>query len=466
MTNKIRIFFLIALASFKRKLRRNIIILIFSLGFLLALIKFPPEFLHTNSISEALVGTYEENDLPEVAARLISRGLVKMDQDGRAIPDLASGWEVNNDATTFTFKLSKGLSWTDGTPIIAKDLEFNIPDVEVSYPDDLTIQFKLKDSFSALPSILVKPIFKKNTLLGIGPYKVTHVYKSVVFITKITLEPTDKNLPNLSLRFYPNEKIALTAFSLGEVESILGVSNVSEWKSHPKAKVFQIPSYGKVVAILYNFEDPVLGSKTRSLRQALSYSAPSLKDETEAKSPIPPISWASTAEVNDYLDNYELAKQALGRARSSIKEEDLQKPIVLTVTPTLSSLGQQVKKAWESLGLKVVVRTEPGIPQNFQALLITQTIPEDPDQYSLWHSTQSKTNLTKYSSPRVDKDLEDGRKVTDEEERKNKYIDFQKAILEDSPATFLYFPKYNVVYLTKVEDKVKKVLNLQFHKVI
>ena len=85
---------------------------------------------------------------------------------------------------------------------------------------------------------------------------------------------------------------------------------------------------------------------------------------------------------------------------------------------------------------------------------------ERPDQYYLWHATQTKTNLTKYDSKRVDKDLEDGRKTVKEEDRKVKYFDFQKTILEDAPAAFLYFPKYNILYLKKSEPLLNKILTL------
>lgn len=460
--DKVKLFFLIFWVTFKRKWRKYAPFLILVSAFFFLSSRFHINPLDPNTLSEGINGTYKTTDLPEVATKLLSSGLVKMDENGKPIPDLVSGWEVNNDVTQFTFKLKPNLIWVDKTPVKSEDLEFNIPDVEVSYPDSATIQFKLKDSFSALPSILSKPVFKKgSTLVGVGPYQVEKIEKSVIFITKMTLSPEKPNLPNLALRFYPNEKTALNAFSLGEVQSVLGITNPNEFQDHAQALSLQKKDYSKMVVILYNFADPILGKTNRSLRQALSYGAPSVKGEIEAKTPIPPNSFAFTDQVNDYLDNYDNAKQALGRAKSQMKEEDLQKPIELTSTPQLADLAQEIANAWQGLGLKVVVRVESGIPQNFQALLITQTIPADPDQYSLWHSTQAKTNLTKYSSLRVDKDLEDGRKANSEEERKNKYFDFQRAILEDSPATFLYFPKYNVVYLKKVKEKIEKVLPLQ-----
>jgi peptide/nickel transport system substrate-binding protein len=66
--------------------------------------------------------------------------------------------------------------------------------------------------------------------------------------------------------------------------------------------------------------------------------------------------------------------------------------------------------------------------------------PEDPDQYSIWHSTQKATNITHYENPRIDKLLEDGRSQINTEERKKTYLDFQRFLVEDAPAAFLFYP--------------------------
>jgi len=142
-------------------------------------------------------------------------------------------------------------------------------------------------------------------------------------------------------------------------------------------------------------------------------------------------------------------------------EKGKENTLILTTTPVFSALGEAIIKSWKELGVNAVLRIESGIPQNFQALLIQEPIPLDPDQYAIWHSTQNKTNISNYSSPRIDKDLEDGRKTGDIEVRKEKYADFQRVLLDDAPATFLYFPKLNVIYRKKVEDNINKILPLQ-----
>jgi len=426
--------------------------------FVFAQVKFN-FFYNPNTITLGLIGTYQEHDLPSQVTGLLSQSLVKVMDNGRVTPNLASSWEVNNDATVFKFKLKEGLKWSDGSPIKAGDLIFEIPDVSETSPDDRTIQFNLKEAYSPFPSLLTRPIIKKGTLLGIGPYKIARIEKSRIFITKIELEPLDSQLPFISIRFYPNEKVAITGFELGEMQALLGFTNGKMFSLNPKVAISQKIDYRKLVSILFNTKDPILSS--RSMRQALSFSTPKIEGEKEADNPYPPSLWAYNPDSKKYLASPDEAKAALERAKSNLSDAQLKEEIILTAIPNLEEVGNLVVKKWRALGINIKLRIESGIPQNFQALLITQSIPSDPDQYVLWHTTQTKTNLTKYDSKRADKDLEDGRKTITEEDRKAKYFDFQRALLEDSPAVFLYFPKYNIAYFKNKETILNKVLSLE-----
>ena len=40
------------------------------------------------------------------------------------IPNVAESWEVNDDATEFTFKLREGMKWSDGEPFTSADVMF------------------------------------------------------------------------------------------------------------------------------------------------------------------------------------------------------------------------------------------------------------------------------------------------------------------------------------------------------
>ena len=57
----------------------------------------------------------------------------------------------------------------------------------------------------------------------------------------------------------------------------------------------------------------------------------------------------------------------------------------------------------------------------------------------LWHSTRQE-NITNLKNPKIDKLLEDGRRMADLEDRKEKYFEFQKVLSEESPVVFLSHP--------------------------
>ena len=55
------------------------------------------------------------------------------------------------------------------------------------------------------------------------------------------------------------------------------------------------------------------------------------------------------------------------------------------------------------------------------------------------------TNITHLNNSRIDKLLEQGRQTFDQQARKQIYYDFQKYLLEESPAIFIKFPTtYNI----------------------
>jgi peptide/nickel transport system substrate-binding protein len=423
-------------------------------------VNFSPSFTKP-VIKQGIIGTHTETDLPEMATKLLSTGLVKIDQSGNPQPDLAEKWEATSEGKVYTVTLKQDIYWSDGTPI--KTSDFSVPfkeaNVEQKIIDDRTIQYTLPDSFAPFPTLLNRQIFKHGTeYLGTGPYKITRLRKDGIFVKELTLDSDDQKLPRVIMRFYPNEKTAKSALKLGEIHALMGVNEPGELSNERIYKVKYHTDYEQLVTIFYNTADPVLSDE--NLRVALSYAAPAIKDEAEAKTSISPFSWAYNDNIRDYLSNPEQAQATFKKVQN--KEKLKETPIALTTTPFLKPIGDQIIEEWKKLGVNAVLRIESGIPQNFQALLITQNIPADPDQYALWHSTQVQTNISKYASPRIDKDLEDGRKISDMEVRKARYQDFQRVLLEDAPATFLFFPKYNILYMKKVESHLQDLINLQF----
>ena len=58
--------------------------------------------------------------------KAICQGLMGFDKDMKIIPVLAESYTFNDTATQFTFKLRKGISFHDGTPLNADAVKTNI----------------------------------------------------------------------------------------------------------------------------------------------------------------------------------------------------------------------------------------------------------------------------------------------------------------------------------------------------
>lgn len=422
------------LTTFARR-RKRLIIIGFLTGvlaffFLPRFLRLLPERQQTESIG--LVGRYTLENIPHEIQKQISLGLTRLEADGTPVPGLAKEWQVEKEGTVYTFKLNESLIWHDGKPIKAQDINYNFQDAQMKILDPKTVQFVLKEPFSAFPVIVSRPIFKKG-LIGAGPYRVKKITRHGQFVEQIFLNSNETKKPNFNYRFYTTETAAKTAFKLSEVESlenIIDPSGLENWKNLQITAQIHADRY---MAVFFNTSKPFLEDK--GFRQALAYAIPK-ETQNRALGPINPSSWAYNQDVKPYEQNLTNAKNLLAKAIGENKEISIN----LKTAPSLIAEAEKIKKAWEALGIKVNVGPMTFAGEDFEALLAIQEIPPDPDQYTLWHSTQKASNITQFKNPRIDKLLEDGRKTLDKEQRRKIYYDFQRFLVEEVPAVFLTHP--------------------------
>lgn len=70
-------------------------------------------------------------------ARDLFEGLYNQDGDGNLVPGVATGYELSEDKTVYTFTLRDGAVWSDGTPVKAGDFEYawkRLADPETASP--------------------------------------------------------------------------------------------------------------------------------------------------------------------------------------------------------------------------------------------------------------------------------------------------------------------------------------------
>lgn len=392
-----------------------------------------------STTSIGIIGTYTLDNIPTEISNRVSYGLIGIGNDGKPFPLAASSYKINDNGKTYQFRLKKGLHFSDGKKLTSSDVNYNFSDVLVERPSEDTIIFKLKSSYSPFLVTVSRPIFRNN-FVGLGEYKIKNINLNGNFLDSIDLAST-KNGSSLKYQFYPTENALKMALLLGEINytdnisdpSVLGVS-LSKFNNE---KITKKVNYNKLVTLFYDTQNKNLSDKR--LREALSYTLPNYFSQGERiHTPYPPNSWVSKEQSLTFAQDIDHARLLLdesnssGSAKLTIKFKTLKK---------YENIAKDIRNAWNKLGIKTEIETVEGLPFNFDVFLGEFYVSKDPDQYVLWHSSQ-QDNISHYKNLRIDKLLEDGRQVTDTTEREKIYSDFQKYLLDDPPASFLFFP-YN-----------------------
>lgn len=400
---------------------------------LIKLYQTPSFYTHIIGIE----GQYSQNNLPNYIQEKISYGLVQLSENNKPIDSpIAKLEDVQNNNKDYIFNIDNNFTWHNGKKLTSSDINYNIPGIIITPITPQQLKISLENQFSPVLSILSTPIFKKD-LVGVGPYKVRKITYQDGHIKQLFLYPTNRDSKKIVYKFYQNENDLITAYKLGQIDEFEISYLPDEITDYPKTKINKdIETNSKYSAIFFNIEK----INNRQLRQALAYATEKPIDKNErALGPISPNSWAYNPNVKEYPYSQKRAKELFDKN----KIETLS---LAVFDRRLLSTAESIKAKWkEILDIEVTISIETQLSSDFDAILTYASIPNDPDQYTFWHSTQTKTNITKLTDSRIDKLLEEGRQTYDSQERKKIYFDFQKFLLEESPAIFLSYPtKYHI----------------------
>lgn len=384
-----------------------------------------------------IAGNYTLNSLPKLIQEKLSFGLVALQEDGNVKPAVAESWIIEESGKQLTLFLRPNLMWNDGTKLSSDQINFDLRGVDVSRPDAQSLKFSLNEPFAPLLSLLSQPLFKSN-LVGLGENKIVQLRFNGRFLSTIRLKNIN-NQEEIEYKFFPTESELITALKLGSVREIIGLRN-NALKNLPKNTKITEKVDGQTEAILF-FNTQKKWFEEKTFRQGLVYALPDKFESGEkADSPLPRNSWANNSSVKKYRHNLDLAKNMVIKTASG---SALPK-IILATNKELEETAHIIADSWRKLGIEVIIEIASAPPMNFDAYLTYVALPADPDQYILWHSTQ-RGNISGYRSFKIDKLLEEGRQEIDQRKRKIIYSNFQKAITEDVPAAFLFYPKVYTV---------------------
>ncbi len=393
-------------------------------------------------------GAYNKDNLPPFIVEKISKGLTAVADSGEVKPSIAASWEILNNGKTYVFHLRNDQYFSDGRKITSALINYDFIDVLVERPNESTIIFKLKDSYSPFLITVSRPLFQPG-LIGSGAYKIDDIKRNGDFVQSLTLSRVKDRFDITTYEFYPSIEALKYAFVLGEVTRAVGLDNLAfgntSFALFRNSIITKKINHNKLVTLFYNNNDGILSDK--KVRLALSYALPNDYPEGEKVFlPYSPDSIYYNKSLEDKTQNYSHSKLLLSASNIASDSAELQKiKLSIKTLPKYKDLAKKIAKSLSNIGIQISIEEVTTIPTVFQMYLGDFTLSKDPDQYPLWHSDQPR-NITKYKNLRIDKLLEDGRKTNDLSLRRTIYSEFQKFLTEDVPASFLYFPtEYEVI---------------------
>lgn len=433
--------------AYFRRWKKTIIGAIFisifvSLGIIGLSVFYVMPLLANDEVKVGYWGAYTVDKIPSEVIDQVSMGLVKIGEKGEILPAASERWEIKDDKE-YTFFLRKDLKFHNGTKFSSKTIPFIFENVEREVIDDYTIKYTLKDPYAPFLTAVSAPILLKD-LSGLGEYRIRDIELNAGFVRTLELRNTSDSNDRKTYTFYPSEEALRLAYSLGEIERAENITSLILDKKHdlskwPQTKVSQKINENVMVTVFFNTNDSVLSDKR--IRQALHYALPTeFEFGKRLYSPIKESSLYFSKPPNYGISDVELAKEILETA-GGVPEEKIN----IKTTADLEDTAQLIKESWSQIGIESEIEVINDLSQNFQVLIYEMNVPKDPDQYILWHSDQ-KNNIVGYKNLRIDKLLEDGRSITDVEERREIYSDFQKYLMDDLPASFFYHPMVNSLY--------------------
>ena len=431
--------------------------------------------------------------------RRIAETLVTFPEEStQIVPGLAESWVVSKDGLRYTFKLRKGVSFHDGTPLDAEAVKFsidrqinpehpfnklgkypfanfffgNIKAVEVIDPQ--TVEFVLKEPRASFLAVLtagaasiVSPTAVRKygqdyalTPVGTGPFK----YASWDRGQRVVLEKNPSywrfplKLDRVIYRPIVEDQARLTELLTGALDLIVGTppDYVGQLEANPKVTLLkQVGAHVWYLGI-NNQKKPY---DDKRVRQALNYAVNKdaiVRDVLKGTGslsvgPVLPKTWGADGGLKPYPYDPERAKKLLAEAGYPggftttlwVPESGsgMQSPVAMStvIQSNLKAVGVNVSlqtMEWGAYLAKLRSKEQELFALSWMAGN------EDPDMvmYPLLHSSQwtpNGPNRALYKNEKFDEILHQARLTTDEKKRADLYRQAQRILVDDAPWIFI-----------------------------
>lgn len=370
--------------------------------------------------SEGIIGgftnanpMYASSSVDSSVSKLVFSSLLKYDDSGNLVGDLAESWTADERDRVYTVNLKPDVYWHDGNKLTSKDVVYTYqliqnPEtksylnpswrgIKVEALDESTIVFTLPSSLSSFqysltngivpehvlskisPGLLRSSNFNNVSPIGSGPFEFSKV--EVVDNadngrqSRIALKSNESyyngapNIDTFIIRTYSNETQLIDAFTDKNVNAMVGLASIpDQFHENSEVKDYSITMLGQVMVFFKNDQDIL---KDKQVRKALVLGA----DKVDMLSKIPyPLVLIDSPLLKSHVgydkslaqatNNQEEAGQILSSAgwilnpETDIREKDGQKlsfRMYSQMTSEYSSVASSLQKQWKAIGVDMQV---------------------------------------------------------------------------------------------------------------
>lgn len=450
----------------------------------------------------------------------IFNALLKYDQNLGFEGDLADSWTISDDYKKITFNLKQDIKWADDKPFTCEDVLFTWkkvtdPDTRTPYGSDYQLvssascannhifiaeydepyapALETWASLHILPEHLLKNENINDTYFSLNPTG-TNFYALDEWTTgqqvKLKTNPNSVHgrplLEKKITRIIPDLSSQFMELIAGNID-LMNINPIqysrvfpSRFELNDKINLYKEMGNGYTY---FGFNLKKKPFDDLNIRKAISYAIN--KEEIingvllglgeEITSPYKPGTYWENKSINKISFDVSKSRELLEKSgyqlnANNIYEKD-GKPLAFEILTNQNKQREMtavlIQRRLQDIGIDVSIRVIEWASfvnrfiktGEFEAVVLGWSLSLDPDQYSIWHSSQDgpgQFNFIGYNNPRVDTLLENGRKELKNEKRKQIYDEFSKIIYDEQPIIYLY-AGYGLTAIHKKIKGVKKI---------
>lgn len=438
----------------------------------------------------------------------IHDSLVAYDENLNVVPKLASGWEVSEDGTEYTFTLREGITFHNGDPLTAEDVKYTFdaalnPDLQgqwlgilagvegVEVVNDLTVVVRLAAADASFIDQIVYLGIANSRVhqeigaaeyainpVGTGPFKFVSWQRNDALVLERNEDYWLKrpHLDGVEFRAIPERSVAAVELESGGVDAAMQLSaeDLLRLQDHSDITIDTTPTLSYYYLALNNQQGPLADVR---VRKAIQMAIPMDQlvetifqgvGAVRAYSSFAPNSLAHDPQLVESYPEYnpEAARQLLAEAGHP---DGFSTTLYTPTDSNRRQLGELTQAALAQVGIQVEVRSvEFGtlLPLTYSGeapmWILGWTNGVDPNNYlydmfhsdsAAWEENAVTFNSVRYDNPQVDGWLEEARTLNDMDERLDIYREAARVIfLEDVAHIPAYHQTSTLAFNNNVQD--------------